>query len=192
MFCHRRWHWCQWRSAGWSPTLPGSSVSVWKIAWPERSWRTEWSGILQLRGEEGERVEGSITHTSRGTHASSLTAVHCRSYSDVASLCVKGELVDVQVTGVDHPNVLFGADRPIIPHICVGVPRGLILLYPETLHKTFSFKLINWINKRQRCSSKSTQTVMSTTHNCEHAQMFPTKTGQGPSTNMTVLSCFTV
>lgn len=72
------------------------------------------------------------------THTSSLTIMYCRSNGDVASLRVKGELVDVHLTGADHPHVLFRSDHPIVGHVHVGIQRGVILLYPETTHTIFS------------------------------------------------------
>lgn len=69
----------------------------------------------------------------------SATTVQCRSDGDVAALRVKGELVDVHFAGADDPHVLLGVDRPVVRHENVGVHRGLVLLYPETSHKLFSW-----------------------------------------------------
>lgn len=104
----------------------------------------------EVRGEKPDlkevKVKKNITQTSvqsHVTHTSSLTTVHCRSDGDVASLCVKGELVDVHLTGADHLNVLFRTDYPIMRHEHVGIQRGVILLYPETSHKIFSWHVLS-------------------------------------------------
>lgn len=73
----------------------------------------------------------------------------CRSNCDVTSLCVEGELVDVHLTGADHPNFLFRNHRSIVGHVHVGIRRGLILLRPETTKthtKSFHVKFVEHFN----------------------------------------------
>lgn len=133
---HCRSTWSCWWIVGGTPTLPVTSSNLGKTGWPERSWRREQAGIHQLRWEEKNWVLNALLQ-SHTTHTSSLTTVHCRSNGDVASLRVKGELVDVHLTGADHLHVLFGTDIPIIGYVDVLILRGVILLYPKTSQNLF-------------------------------------------------------
>lgn len=152
--CHGRWSWSWTRTVGGTPTPPASSSSLWRTAWPEKSWRKRGAGFHQLRREWEKWGGGSSVSTgSRTAHTlPPLTAVYRGSDGDVASLRVKGELVDVHPTGADHLHVLFKNDLPIARHVHVGIMRGVVLLYPETSHNVLFGEHSNWISKRWRSS----------------------------------------
>lgn len=80
-------------------------ISSWEncVALDELEKGTSLSSLPEERGggERGERGDVEVECSS------SLTTVNGRSDGDVAALGVKGELVDVHLTGGDHPDVLI-------------------------------------------------------------------------------------